>query len=219
MRLHASRARHRAPHHHHHVASTGGGSVAGAIAVGSSGVSRPPRIIDGRCLTPLFLGKGRDVKNSWKGCTPYHRKFLSRVTGHRRRRRPRMNLTSAWRQPDATEFAAAVLSTLYLDLIRGRSEQRLSQKARDDEETRAALVREYGTMLRAVLADGLVHPLEKAMLADYASKHAVSKDEHRSFLVAEGWTDLEFEHGVKDNLKTERVRVCEHERASMSVRA
>ena len=114
---------------------------------------------------------------------------------------------------------AAVLSTLYLDLIRGRREQRLSQKARDDEETRAALVREYGTMLRAVLADGLVHPLEKAMLADYASKHAVSKDEHRSFLVAEGWTDLEFEHGVKDNLKTERVRVCEHERASMSVRA
>ena len=59
----------------------------------------------------------------------------------------------------------------------------------------------------------------QAMLADYASKHAVSKDEHRAFLVAEGWTDLEFEHGVKDNLKTERVRVCEHERASMSVRA
>ena len=32
----------------------------------------------------------------------------------------------------------------------------------------------YELMLRAVLADGVVHPLEKSMLRDYAAKNEVS---------------------------------------------
>ena len=33
----------------------------------------------------------------------------------------------------------------------------------------------YELMLRAVLADGVVHPLEKSMLRDYAAKNEVSE--------------------------------------------
>jgi len=101
---------------------------------------------------------------------------------------------------------AAVLSTLYLDLIRGQREQKQSSKQEEDEATRSSLRREYELMLRAVLADGLVHPLEKAMLHDYANKHGVSDAQHDALLLAEGWSKSEWDQGVKEVLKTARVQ-------------
>ena len=99
---------------------------------------------------------------------------------------------------------AAVLSTLYVDLIRGKRAQK-SLALREDEETRASLRHEYELVLRAVLADGLVHPLEKAMLSDYAAKHHVSESDLNELLAAQGWSRREFDLGLKDNLKMTRV--------------
>jgi CRP-like cAMP-binding protein len=100
---------------------------------------------------------------------------------------------------------AAVLSTLYVDLIRGKRAQK-SLALREDEETRASLRHEYELVLRAVLADGLVHPLEKAMLSDYAAKHHVSESDLNELLASQGWSRREFDSGLKDNLKMTRVQ-------------
>ena len=99
-----------------------------------------------------------------------------------------------------------MLSTLYVDLVRGLREHREAQKQKDDTETKAALRREYALMLRAVLADGLVHPLEKAMLRDYANKHAVEHEEHLALLQEMNWTEAEWDKGVKANLKEAKLQ-------------
>ena len=41
-------------------------------------------------------------------------------------------------------------------------------------EQKREQLKEYEIMLKAMLADGLVHPLEKSMLRDYAAKNEVS---------------------------------------------
>ena len=38
--------------------------------------------------------------------------------------------------------------------------------------------KEYEIMLRAVVADGLVHPLERSLMASMAEKHRIKPDEH-----------------------------------------
>ena len=55
-------------------------------------------------------------------------------------------------------------------------------------------------MLRVVVADGLVHPSEKAMLAEFASANAISKEAHRDALAKCGWKVEEYEQGVKSEV-------------------
>jgi CRP-like cAMP-binding protein len=112
------------------------------------------------------------------------------------------------------EVEAAVLSTLYLDLVRGIRQQREEAKRRGveggapsvPESGKEKASREYEVMLRAVLADGQVHPLEKGMLQDYALKHGVADAEHNALVAAQGWTDDEWRRGRKATVGSARLR-------------
>jgi len=127
-------------------------------------------------------------------------------------------LREAMREDKSIE--AAVLNTLYLDLVRGLREQRKVQRqqsvlqAHDSTASAAAQQREsrkqYEVMMRAVLADGLVHPLEKAMLSDFASKHQVAHAEHVRILQGLGWTAKEYEVGIKGDLQQHANRVRQY---------
>ena len=57
--------------------------------------------------------------------------------------------------------------------------------------------REYSMLLDAVLADGLVHPNERAMLAAYAAEHAVSEAQHVRLLARAGWSEDEYRDGAR----------------------
>ena len=98
---------------------------------------------------------------------------------------------------------AAVLNTLYRDLMHAKREQKkLTRRmsVADSQGDRAARLREYEVMLHAVLADGLLHPSERDLLSDFAAKHGITDAEHGRCLAAYGWSESEFEHGVKTNL-------------------
>ena len=58
--------------------------------------------------------------------------------------------------------------------------------------------------MKAVLSDGLAHPLEKAMLRDFALKNAVADADHNRTLEACGWTPQEWERGVRATLEQDR---------------
>ena len=81
-----------------------------------------------------------------------------------------------------------------------REQKKLHRRMSTVETDHAARLREYEVMTRAMLADGLLHPLERDMLSDYAGKHGVSEAEHASTVRALGWTLDEFERGVKQDL-------------------
>ena len=53
-------------------------------------------------------------------------------------------------------------------------------------------------MLKAILADGEVDPLERTMLDDYAAEHPVCKGQHVALLAEAGWTLSEWQQGYKD---------------------
>ena len=53
---------------------------------------------------------------------------------------------------------------------------------------------------QVVVADGLVHPNEKAMLAEFAAAQHVTPAAHRAALGACGWTEAEFDHGVRQSV-------------------
>ena len=59
-------------------------------------------------------------------------------------------------------------------------------------------------MMKAVLADGLAHPLEKAMLRDFARQHNVTEAYHNDMLRRLGWSLKEWERGVKAGLEQDR---------------
>lgn len=109
---------------------------------------------------------------------------------------------------DDKSIEAAVLATLYLDLVRGIREQRKLDRSIGASgvsgEGRAETLREYEVMLKAVLADGLVHPLEKLMVTEFANKHAVRDGEHFEVLRGLGWSAEEWERGVKADLTAAR---------------
>ena len=65
-------------------------------------------------------------------------------------------------------------------------------------------MRARGRPRSAVLADGLLHPLERDMLSDFASKHSVSETEHARTIKALGWRADEFERGIKTELSNMR---------------
>ena len=76
----------------------------------------------------------------------------------------------------------------------------VGRTAMDASEGRAARkgnAREYELLLAAVLADGIVHPNERRMLADYAAEHAISEAQHEELLELAGWSSQDFREGVK----------------------
>jgi len=59
------------------------------------------------------------------------------------------------------------------------------------------VVRQYESMLDAVLADGLVHPTERTLLTDFAAKNGVSSATHASLLASAGWSEEEYRDGLQ----------------------
>ena len=102
------------------------------------------------------------------------------------------------------------LVQLYVDLVRGIREQRTLERKKSTtegaKEIAAAheVLKEYEVMMKAVLADGLAHPLEKAMLRDFARKHNVGESYHNDMLLRLGWSLQEWERGVKAGLEQDR---------------
>ena len=58
--------------------------------------------------------------------------------------------------------------------------------------------REYELLLMAILADGKVEPLERALLAEYVDEHPESKEQHAAILEEAGWTDADYLKGSKE---------------------
>ena len=71
-------------------------------------------------------------------------------------------------------------------------------------DARSTAQAEYAVMMRAVVADGLVHPLEKSLLNDFASKHGLGHAELCDALEAVGWSNAEWEEGIKRDMKSLR---------------
>ena len=66
-----------------------------------------------------------------------------------------------------------------------------------DAERRDTVEREYTMLLDAVLADGLVHPKERAMLTEYATEWGVSDAQHVRLLELAGWSEDEYRQGAQ----------------------
>ena len=60
-------------------------------------------------------------------------------------------------------------------------------------------------LLRAVVADGVVHPLEKSLMTSIAEKHGISDEEHARMLERVGWTPGEWEGGIRDKVRRLRT--------------
>jgi len=127
---------------------------------------------------------------------------------------------------DDKSVEAAVLNTLYLDLVRGLREQRRALRKQEmesadggasNEAQRRETRKEYEVMMRAVLADDLVHPLEKSLLTEFAAKRCLSVADHESILSGLGWTTEEYDRGVKSDLS--RVLVQTSPRGQHSLQA
>ena len=101
---------------------------------------------------------------------------------------------------------SAVYSTLYLDLVEGLRRQRRNMQhtmrrsysdatAEGLAAKRAQAKGEYMVMMRAVVADGVVHPLEKSMLREYADKHGLAEADFGEGLREVGWSQKEWDLG------------------------
>ncbi|KAL1502938.1 hypothetical protein AB1Y20_011009 [Prymnesium parvum] len=101
-------------------------------------------------------------------------------------------LRAAMKEDKSVE--AAVFSTLYLDLVQGlRQQKRRASLAGGGAEQREGAGHDegrksYQTMLQAVVADGVVHPLERQLLGQVAEKHSIRPEEHERMLESVGWT-------------------------------
>ena len=80
--------------------------------------------------------------------------------------------------------------------MRGLREQRRALRKQEmesadggasNEAQRRETRKEYEVMMRAVLADDLVHPLEKSLLTEFAAKRCLSVADHESILSGLGW--------------------------------
>lgn len=112
-------------------------------------------------------------------------------------------LKEAMREDKSVE--SAVFSTLYLNLVQGLRQQRHDRKQREQQQEGEVQERkegrkEYELMLRAVVADGLVHPLERTLMAQISDKHGILAREHEAMLHDLGWTVAEWEQGIKGNV-------------------
>jgi len=113
---------------------------------------------------------------------------------------PADRLRAAMRDDKAVE--TAVISMLYRDLLCG---MRLQRKKSREEET--ALRRaEYRTLLQVVLADGYVHPTERALLSDYRAKHCIAEEEHTALMKELNWSESEWREGIGAHIKEIRKR-------------
>ena len=64
-------------------------------------------------------------------------------------------------------------------------------------EDKASSDREYELMMKAILADGVVDPAERALLVEFAAENSVSNDQHAMLLRQAGWSEEEYELGAK----------------------
>ena len=108
---------------------------------------------------------------------------------------------------------SAVFSTLYRDLLQGLRLQRrgsmmikkqLEEQKQEGMDGRKAGRREYEGMLRAVVADEVVHPLERSLMDQNAQRLEILREEHEAMLVNMGWTVGEWERGMKDKVRVPR---------------
>jgi len=60
------------------------------------------------------------------------------------------------------------------------------------------VAREYELLLTAVLADEIVDPSERALLASYAAENRVSESLHVELLTKVGWTEEQYEMGSRN---------------------
>ena len=61
----------------------------------------------------------------------------------------------------------------------------------------ADVPKEYELLFMAILADGLIAPAERTMLAVYAEEHPACILHHSELLERAGWTVEEYERGAK----------------------
>jgi len=125
-------------------------------------------------------------------------------------------LRTAMREDKSVE--AAVFSTLYLDLVQGLRQQEKTQRLRERRRGSAEGGgfnggvgvgedqgrKDYEVMLRAVVADGVVHPLERSLMTQVAEKHSITAAEHSEMLTLLGWTEAEWDQGFKEKIKVLR---------------
>lgn len=55
----------------------------------------------------------------------------------------------------------------------------------------------YQSLIDVALADGVLHPTERDMLAQYKQRHKISDEDHLAILKKTGWTAEEFQAGRK----------------------
>jgi len=112
---------------------------------------------------------------------------------------------------DDKSVESAVLGILYRELVERRKADKAANRRRnsaapDSASVAAAAAANAGSeavylqMMKVVVADGLVHPNEKAMLAEFAAAQHVTPAAHRAALGACGWTEAEFDHGVRQSV-------------------
>ena len=98
---------------------------------------------------------------------------------------------------------SAVYGLLYTELVEGLRRQKSDPESvpQTQEQAPADHAYVYKLMMQAVLADGLIHPLEKAMLSDFAEKYNISQEHHAAVLHELGWTEEEYKKGLGEAVK------------------
>jgi len=92
---------------------------------------------------------------------------------------------------------AALFSILYKDLVKGLRNEKKRRKS-GTPIAYSPKRQEYFSILEAVLADGLVHPAERALVDQFRKKHQISSNVHFMCLHSLGWTEEEYNEGFKE---------------------
>lgn len=104
---------------------------------------------------------------------------------------------------------AALVHTMYVDLLRGLRRNRIEKNGRDTEngeEAGARAARARGEVLRALaqilkvaVGDDVIHPSERRAVREFNQEHSVTDSEMTQVLEhATGWTADEWEDGARE---------------------
>lgn len=89
---------------------------------------------------------------------------------------------------------AAIYQCLYVDMLQVSRHRKAKIKAIKGTQ----MIQEYTTLMKAVLADHLVHPSERKIIQQWREDHSgLTQEMHSKVLEDLGWTDEEFEAGIK----------------------
>ena len=94
---------------------------------------------------------------------------------------------------------AAVFSTLYLDLVEGIKQRKLVEEGDGTpaQGLDSGTLREFAILMQAILADGRVHPSERAMVREFMASRGVTSPQLVEHLGLNGWTKAEWDSGVR----------------------